>query len=143
MLKVSNLVVNYGQSEALHGISFAAQRNEAVAIMGRNGMGKTTLFKSLMGVLPLRSGSVEVDGVEVGKDESYRRVAKGIAYAVMGGLFIWAAASFDPEKVGGLDRALETIRYQPLGNIALIVMAVGIACYGIWCFYWAMHAKHA
>ena len=70
-------------------------------------------------------------------------IAKGIAYAVMGGLFIWAAASFDPEKVGGLDRALETIRYQPLGNIALIVMAVGIACYGIWCFYWAMHAKHA
>ncbi len=71
MLKVSNLVVNYGQSEALHGISFAAERNEAVAIMGRNGMGKTTLFKSLM-------------GVEVGKDESFRRVAKGIAYVPQG-----------------------------------------------------------
>lgn len=70
-------------------------------------------------------------------------IAKGLAYLVVGGLFIWAAASFDPEKAGGLDRALETIRFQPLGNIALIVLAVGIACYGIWCFYWAQHAKHA
>lgn len=84
MLKVSNLVVNYGQSEALHGISFSTERNEAVAIMGRNGMGKTTLFKALMGVLPTRSGSVEVDGLEVSKDESYRRVAKGIAYVPQG-----------------------------------------------------------
>ncbi|HRD35230.1 MAG TPA: urea ABC transporter ATP-binding subunit UrtE [Rhodocyclaceae bacterium] len=84
MLKVSNLVVNYGQSEALHGISFSTERNEAVAIMGRNGMGKTTLFKALMGVLPTRSGSVEVDGLEVSQDESYRRVAKGIAYVPQG-----------------------------------------------------------
>ena len=84
MLNVSNVVVNYGQSEALHGISFKAERNEAIAIMGRNGMGKTTLFKSLMGVLPIRSGSVEVDGQEVSQDESYRRVAKGIAYVPQG-----------------------------------------------------------
>ncbi|MCK9260997.1 MAG: urea ABC transporter ATP-binding subunit UrtE [Azoarcus sp.] len=84
MLNVSDVVVNYGQSEALHGISFKAERNEAIAIMGRNGMGKTTLFKSLMGVLPIRSGSVEVDGQEVSKDESYRRVAKGIAYVPQG-----------------------------------------------------------
>ena len=84
MLKVSELIVNYGQSEALHGVSLAAAKNETVAVMGRNGMGKTTLFKSLMGVLPIKSGSVEVDGQDVSHDESYRRVAKGIAYVPQG-----------------------------------------------------------
>jgi ABC-type branched-subunit amino acid transport system ATPase component len=57
MLKVDDLHVAYGQSEALHGISFDGHANETIAIMGRNGMGKTTLFKSLMGVLPIKSGA--------------------------------------------------------------------------------------
>ncbi len=84
MLKVTDLFVAYGQSEALHGISFNGNKNETVAIMGRNGMGKTTLFKSLMGVLPVKSGSIEVAGSEVSREESFRRVAKGIAYVPQG-----------------------------------------------------------
>jgi urea transport system ATP-binding protein len=83
MLDVKDLYVSYGQSEALHGISFEANKNETVAIMGRNGMGKTTLFKSLMGVLPAK-GEIKVAGHEVIKDESYQRVAKGIAYVPQG-----------------------------------------------------------
>jgi len=84
MLEVDDLHVAYGQSEALHGISFKAEKNETVAIMGRNGMGKTTLFKSLIGVLGLKSGKVTVDGADLSKEESYRRVAKGIAYVPQG-----------------------------------------------------------
>ncbi len=84
MLNVKDVFVSYGQSQALHGISFEANKNETVAIMGRNGMGKTTLFKSLIGVLPLKSGHIEVAGNEVSKDESYKRVAKGIAYVPQG-----------------------------------------------------------
>ena len=84
MLKVTDMYTAYGQSEALHGISFEGHKNETVAIMGRNGMGKTTLFKSLMGVLPLKSGRIEVAGQDVSKDESYKRVAKGIAYVPQG-----------------------------------------------------------
>ncbi len=84
MLQVKDLHVAYGQSEALHGISFEGRPNETVAIMGRNGMGKTTLFKSLMGVLPTKSGSVFVNGQEVSREESFRRVAKGIAYVPQG-----------------------------------------------------------
>ena len=84
MLEVKDLFVAYGQSEALHGISFDAAQNETVAIMGRNGMGKTTLFKSLMGVLPLKAGSIKVAGNDVSRDESFRRVAKGIAYVPQG-----------------------------------------------------------
>jgi len=84
MLTVDNVVVNYGQSEALHGVSFAAAQGETVAIMGRNGMGKTTLFKAMIGMLPLRAGQVCVNGHDVSRDESYRRVRAGIGYVPQG-----------------------------------------------------------
>ena len=84
MLTVSDIVVNYGQSEVLHSLSFSAAKNEAVAIMGRNGMGKTTLFKSLMGILPLRSGRIAVDGNDLSQAESWQRVRQGIAYVPQG-----------------------------------------------------------
>ncbi|MFT3855984.1 MAG: urea ABC transporter ATP-binding subunit UrtE [Aquabacterium sp.] len=84
MLQVKDLFVSYGQSQALHGISFEANKNETVAIMGRNGMGKTTLFKSLMGVLPTKAGEIQVGGHSVVKDESFQRVKKGIAYVPQG-----------------------------------------------------------
>jgi len=84
MLKVKDLVVAYGQSQALHGISFETRENECVAIMGRNGMGKTTLFKSLMGVLPTKTGHVSLAGQDATHDESFKRVAKGLAYVPQG-----------------------------------------------------------
>ena len=104
MLKVSDLFVAYGQSEALHGISFSASGNETVAIMGRNGMGKTTLFKSLMGVLPAKSGSIEVGGRNVTKDESYIRVAKGIAYVPQGRM-IFPTLSVEENIRTGMENA--------------------------------------
>jgi urea transport system ATP-binding protein len=54
MLAISDLHVAYGQSEVLHGLNVSVAPNEIVAIMGRNGMGKTTLMKSLMGILPTK-----------------------------------------------------------------------------------------
>ena len=68
MLSVKDLFVAYGQSEALHGISLEAGQAETIAIMGRNGMGKTTLFKSLIGLLPTKSGSVQVNGKDITRD---------------------------------------------------------------------------
>jgi urea transport system ATP-binding protein len=84
MLSVKDLFVAYGQSEALHGINLEADKQETIAIMGRNGMGKTTFFKSLIGLLPAKSGSIHIAGQDVTHDESYRRVAKGIAYVPQG-----------------------------------------------------------
>jgi urea transport system ATP-binding protein len=104
MLAVKDLFVAYGQSEALHGISFEAQSKETIAIMGRNGMGKTTLFKSLMGVLPTKSGKVEVGGQDVTKDESYRRVAKGIAYVPQGRM-IFPTLTVEENIQTGLENA--------------------------------------
>jgi len=84
MLNVSNLKVAYGQSEVIHGLNFSTEKNETLAIMGRNGMGKTTLFKSLIGILSSTEGSISVDGVDVTNTESYRRVENGIAYVPQG-----------------------------------------------------------
>ncbi len=104
MLQVKDLHVAYGQSEALHGISFEGNKNETIAIMGRNGMGKTTLFKSLMGVLPTKSGEITVAGSNVTKDESFQRVKKGIAYVPQGRM-IFPTLTVEENIQTGLENA--------------------------------------
>ncbi|MEL6218933.1 MAG: urea ABC transporter ATP-binding subunit UrtE [Pseudomonadota bacterium] len=88
MLTVNELRVAYGQSEILHGLELAVEPGEIVAIMGRNGMGKTTLMKSLMGVIPSRQGRISIGGTEITKMKSHQRVASGVAYVPQGrGIF--------------------------------------------------------
>jgi urea transport system ATP-binding protein len=84
MFEIENLQVSYGQSEVIHGLNFKANKNETLAIMGRNGMGKTTLFKSLMGILPSKATKAVVDGESLVGADSYQRVAKGLAYVPQG-----------------------------------------------------------
>jgi urea transport system ATP-binding protein len=84
MLSVSNLKVCYGQSEVISDLNFTVPKNETLAIMGRNGMGKTTLFKSLIGILPSAGGVIKIDGVDISNKESYQRVERGIAYVPQG-----------------------------------------------------------
>lgn len=84
MLTVSDYRVSYGQSEVLHGLNFSVKPKEIVAILGRNGMGKTTLMKSLMGVIPSTSGSVTLQGKEMTSLKSYQRVANGFGFVPQG-----------------------------------------------------------
>ena len=84
MFKVSNLASGYGQSQILHDLSLNVDKREIVAIMGRNGMGKTTLFKTLMGIIEPSAGSVRVDGQEVGDLQTHQRVERGVAYVPQG-----------------------------------------------------------
>jgi hypothetical protein len=67
-------------------------------------------------------------------------ICKGVALAIVGVLFGWAAITHDPEKAGGMDAALATIKDQPAGTVLLVAMAVGIACFGVYCFVWARFA---
>ncbi|MET3804209.1 nitrogen fixation-related uncharacterized protein [Nakamurella sp. UYEF19] len=67
--------------------------------------------------------------------------AKGIAFGIVGVLFVVAAVTYDPAKAGGLDAALRTLRNQPFGAVLLTLMALGIAAFGIYCFFWSRHAK--
>jgi urea transport system ATP-binding protein len=84
MFQVQNLSAAYGQSEVLHGIDMAVAPGEIVAVVGRNGMGKSTLMKSLIGVLPTKTGQVMIDGTDVASLPSHTRVAKGLAYVPQG-----------------------------------------------------------
>jgi urea transport system ATP-binding protein len=84
VLDVRNLNVAYGQSEVLHGINFTVAPGEIVAVVGRNGMGKSTLMKSLIGVVPSRSGQVLVDGTDLTNLPSHARVRRGLSYVPQG-----------------------------------------------------------
>ncbi|KDB53274.1 urea ABC transporter ATP-binding protein UrtE [Sphaerotilus natans subsp. natans DSM 6575] len=84
MLKVSGLHQYYGGSHILRGLDFEAKLGEVTVVLGRNGVGKTTLLKSLMGVVPIRSGAVLLDGADISKDTSYDRVRKGLGYVPQG-----------------------------------------------------------
>ena len=84
MFEVSQLNVAYGESHVIHAISLTVGANESVAVMGRNGMGKTTLLKSLIGLLPTRSGHIRLNGHELAGLPSYKRVKQGLAFVPQG-----------------------------------------------------------
>ena len=84
MFEVSQLNVAYGESHVIHDITLAVGPNESVAVMGRNGMGKTTLLKSLIGLLPTRSGHIRLNGHELTGLPSYKRVKQGLAFVPQG-----------------------------------------------------------
>ncbi len=132
MLNVSNLFAGYGQSVALHGITFNANKNETIAIMGRNGMGKSTLFKSLIGALPIKSGSIKIDDFEISSDESYQRVERGIAYVPQGRMIFptltvlenietgmeFSKCKVVPEEIYALFPVLYDMRSRKGGNLS-------------------------
>lgn len=84
MFNVRNLNTAYGQSQVLHGIDFSVAPGEIVAIVGRNGMGKSTLMKSLIGTVPTMSGDIAIGGTDVSKLPSHSRVRQGLAYVPQG-----------------------------------------------------------
>jgi urea transport system ATP-binding protein len=84
VLAASNYSVAYGQSEVIHQMNMTLGKEEIVAVIGRNGMGKTTLMKSLIGMIPTKSGELTLDGKNLASQPSYRRVAAGLAFVPQG-----------------------------------------------------------
>ncbi|MBS0446754.1 MAG: urea ABC transporter ATP-binding subunit UrtE [Proteobacteria bacterium] len=84
MLKVEGVDQYYGGSHILRNLSFEAQVGEVTVILGRNGVGKTTLLKSLMGVVPVQTGTIALDGKDITRDTPYRRVRLGVGYVPQG-----------------------------------------------------------
>src|SRR5580698_9975963 len=78
LLEVTNIETSYGQSRVLFGISFAIAPGEMVSLMGRNGMGKTTTVRSIMGLTRATAGSIRFDGGEIRELPSYRVAKLGI-----------------------------------------------------------------
>jgi urea transport system ATP-binding protein len=84
MLKVEGVNQYYGGSHILRDVSFEAKLGEVTVVLGRNGVGKTTLLKSLMGVVPVKTGSILLDGQPITRDTPYERVRKGVGYVPQG-----------------------------------------------------------
>jgi urea transport system ATP-binding protein len=84
LLNVDSLRVCYGQSEVIGNLTLKAGKNEMLAVMGLNGMGKTTLMKALMGLLEPRGGSIRIDGADVTRAAPFERVKEGLAYVPQG-----------------------------------------------------------
>jgi len=84
MLDIEKLKVAYGQSVVIEDMSFKVGESEIVGILGRNGMGKTTLFRSLIGMIPTEDGKVSLGDKEITHDASHKRVSKGLAFVPQG-----------------------------------------------------------
>jgi urea transport system ATP-binding protein len=103
MLAIDNLNVFYGESHVLHDLQFDLAAGETVAVMGRNGMGKTTLLKSLIGMIPARTGKITLGGRELAGTKSYERVAAGFGYVPQGRM-IFPYLSVEENILTGMDR---------------------------------------
>jgi urea transport system ATP-binding protein len=84
MLNVEQVNQYYGGSHILRGLGFEAKVGEVTVVLGRNGVGKTTLLKSLMGLVPIKSGAIKLDGQTIDKLKPYERVRLGVGYVPQG-----------------------------------------------------------
>ena len=84
MLEIQGLDVAYGESQVLWDVSLQVPDGDVVCLMGRNGVGKTTLLKSIMGLLPVRAGRITFDGADLGGLRPEERAAHGIGYVPQG-----------------------------------------------------------
>ncbi len=101
MLNVKNLKVSYGESKVIEKLDFDLAEGEILAVMGRNGMGKTTLFKSIIGILPCGEGSsISIEGSELADKPSFKRVREGLAYVPQGRMIYPTLSVTDNIKVG-------------------------------------------
>jgi branched-chain amino acid transport system ATP-binding protein len=80
VLEVKEIITRYGQSQVLHGVSLDVGQGEVVSLLGRNGVGKTTTFRSIMGLTPPRSGSIRLRGGELAGKKPYEIAKLGIGY---------------------------------------------------------------
>ena len=84
MLRLEKVNVYYGESHILRNVSFHIEAGQVACVMGRNGVGKSTTLKAIMGLLPVRSGQVSFDGADITKAPTDRRAKAGLAYVPQG-----------------------------------------------------------
>ena len=131
-LSVQGLRAGYGQSEVLHGLDFEVAPAEIVVFVGRNGMGKTTLMKSLIGMVPVSAGRIMLDGTDIAHLKTYQRVKAGVAFVPQGrmvfpamtvqenietGLFVHGGSTVPP-SIYDLFPVLQEMRARRGGNLS-------------------------
>ena len=100
LLQVSNINQYYGGSHILRDVSFEARLGRITVLLGRNGVGKTTLLKSLMGAVPIRNGSITFDGQSIEKSAPYERLkiiyAWGLQRVLLAQIFQQSCSNYFP-----------------------------------------------
>src|SRR5580700_849552 len=84
MLKVDNINLYYGAAQALRGVSISAEPGKVTCVLGRNGVGKTTLLRALVGQYPIASGTITFDGTDISALRPYERARRGIGFVPQG-----------------------------------------------------------
>ena len=84
MLTVSNVDLYYGAAQALRGVSLTAKKGEITCVLGRNGVGKTSLLRAIVGQQPIRAGQIALDGDLLGREPPYTRARRGIGFVPQG-----------------------------------------------------------
>jgi urea transport system ATP-binding protein len=131
VLEAESIRVCYGESQVIGELSLRARQNEVVALMGLNGMGKTTVMKALIGLLPLRAGRLLLGGIDLSASAPYERVASGLAYVPQGRMVfptltveenivagLPLSARKVPEDIYGFFPVLKEMRKRRAGNLS-------------------------
>ena len=84
MLNVDNISLYYGAAQALRGVSIKAEPGKVMCVLGRNGVGKTSLLRAMVGQYPIASGSITFDGTEISGLKPYERARRGIGFVPQG-----------------------------------------------------------
>ncbi len=84
MLKVDNINLYYGAAQALRGVSISAEPGKVMCVLGRNGVGKTSLLRAMVGQYPIACGSITFDGTEISGLKPYERARRGIGFVPQG-----------------------------------------------------------
>lgn len=104
LLEIKDLAVNYGMITALKGISFEVNQGEVIALIGANGAGKTTTLHAITGLLPIKSGSILFNGVELTKTPAHKIVKLGMAHIPEGRRIFQNLTVLDNLKLGAFTR---------------------------------------
>jgi len=116
MLEIQDLHVAYGESEVIEGLNLSLKKNEIIAVLGRNGMGKTTLMKALIGIIPSKSGSVKLENKELFGMKSHERVKAGLGFVPQGRM-IFSTMTVQENIETGLTSTKKTEVPEDLYNI--------------------------
>jgi branched-chain amino acid transport system ATP-binding protein len=112
LLQVSGVEGGYGGGRVLNGVSFNVDRGEVLALIGRNGVGKTTLMRALIGLVALDAGSIELDGEAIGAAKPDVRARKGIGYVPQGREIFGALTVAENLQVGAQANRAQAARMK-------------------------------
>src|SRR4029079_6598920 len=110
MLDVYDLRTGYGRVPVLHGVAFQLHEGEALGIVGHNGMGKTTLLKTIVGLLPATRGRIAMEGADVTREPAHGRSRRGLAYVPQGRGILPGLSAHDNLRLAWAGEAQETER---------------------------------